>query len=133
MREERLLIAGGAKLREVTVEEELTAGVRAELVLAFEVDDNAGVVTVVSGGSKVLLREGSALSTGVNSMDVVSSDDSESMSSAILASSSMMASYFSRFRELTVSLSFERFQPDGIFQLFFLDFSPPEKFSLLSF
>ena len=94
MREERLLIAGGSELREVTVEEELTAGVRAELVLAFGVDNNAGVVTVVSGGSKVLLREGSALSTGVNSMDVVSSDDSESMSSAILASSSMMAATF---------------------------------------
>ena len=92
MREERLLIAGGSKLREA-VEEELTAGVREELVLAFGVDDNAGV-TVVSGGSRVLLCEGSALSTGVNSMDVVSSDDSESMSSAILASSSMMAAPF---------------------------------------
>lgn len=94
MREERLLIAGGSKLREATVEKELTAGVRAELVLAFGVNDNAGVATAVSGGSKVLLREGSALSTGVNSMDVVSSDDSESMSSAILASSSMMAATF---------------------------------------
>ena len=64
-------------------------------MLAFGVDDNAGVLTVVSGGLKVLLREGSALSTGVNSMDVVSlSDDSESMSSAILASTSIMAAIF---------------------------------------
>ena len=43
----------------------------------------------------VLLREGSALSTAVNCMDVVSLfDDSESMSSAILASSSIMAAIF---------------------------------------
>ena len=60
-------------------------------MLAFGIDDNAGVVNVVSGALKVLLREGSALPTGVNSMDAVSSDDSESMSSA---SSSIMAAIF---------------------------------------
>ena len=67
----------------------------AELALAFGVDDNARVVTVVSGRLKVLLREGIALSTGVNSMDVVLlSDDSESTSSANLPSISVMGAIF---------------------------------------
>ena len=77
----------------------------AELALAFGVDDNARVVTVVSGRLKVLLREGIALSTGVNSMDVVLlSDDSESTSSALSSISVMRAIFLAAASLLSASI-----------------------------